>query len=156
MRRTCLVTATAATILLAAAAPALAESATLGGTTASSVGPWVKPTGCSQFPVEYAGVPADSVASISVLDAVTRSSLGSTIVIGSKSTAGRKNVQVCSFRTEDTTSILLSLEVSGLGAVDSAAFSWSPRPNTVRCVNKRTYTIREYPGRKCPSGWVKG
>ena len=130
-------------------------TATVGGATATAVGSWVKPTGCSQFPVEYAGLPVDAYASIHVLDAVTRSDLGSTFIVSSGPRSGRENIQVCSFKVEDTTSLLLSFEVPGVGTVDSAPFAFAARPNTVRCVNKANYTIKEFTGKSCPKGWVK-
>ncbi|MDP1877195.1 MAG: hypothetical protein Q8M17_06535 [Actinomycetota bacterium] len=130
-------------------------TATVGGATATAIGSWVKPTGCSQFPVEYAGLPAGGHASIHVLDAVTRSNLGSAIVLGSDPRKARVNVQVCSFNVEDTTSLLLSLDVGGLGVADSPSFSFVARPGTVRCVNKATYEIKEFTGKKCPKGWVR-
>lgn len=155
MRRTVLTVTAAAAVLLATAGTASAETANLGGATASTVGGWVKPTSCSQFPVEYAGLPADQSATISVLDAVTRTDVGSAYITSREARSGRVNVQVCKFQVEDTSQVLLSLQLSGAGAADSAAFGWTPRPDTVRCVNKRTYTIREFTARKCPAGWVK-
>jgi hypothetical protein len=155
MRRFVVTATLAASLLLATAGSVAAETVSVGGATASSVGAWVKPTACSQLPVEYAGIPADSTATINVLDAVTRTSLGSELLLPTDPGSGRANIQICSFQVKDTSQILLSLDVSGVGVADSATFVWSPRPNTVRCVNKRTYKIREFTGKKCPSGWVK-
>jgi len=105
--------------------------------------------------VEYAGLPAEAGASIHILDAVTRANLGSDLILSSEPRSGRVNIQVCSFNTESTSQILLSLDVRGSGVADSAVFGWSPKPNTVRCVNKRTYNIKEFTGKRCPTGWVK-
>jgi len=155
MRRIVVTATLAASLLLAAAGSVAAETVSVGGATASSVGAWVKPTACSQFPIEYAGVPAETTASITVLDADTRTDLGSELIFPSHPTSGRVNIQVCNHQVKDTLRILLSLDVRGVGVADSASFTWTPSPNTVRCVSKRTYNIKEYPGRKCPSGWVK-
>ena len=155
MGRVLLALSAVVAVTLASVGVASAETASLGGASATSSGAWVKPTGCSQFPVEYAGLPADAYATIHVLDAATRSDVGSALIVRSAPRSGRTNVQVCSFKVEGTSQILLSLEVTDLGAADSPPFAWSPTPNVVRCVNKRTYTIREFSGRKCPAGWVR-
>jgi hypothetical protein len=155
MKRAALGTAAAAMVVLTTTGTASADTATLGGASASTVGAWVKPTSCSQLPVDYMGLPADQTATIHILDATTRADVGSTLILRSEPRSGRVNIQVCSSQVKETSQVLLSLELSGAGAADSAVFAWTARPNTVRCVNKRTYTIREFPARKCPSGWVK-
>lgn len=155
MRRLTLIVTSTALCALIGTGGASAETVSVGGASAASVGRWVKPTGCSQFPVQYSGLPVAASTTIHVLDAVTRTDLGSAFVTSSEPRSGRVNIQICSFQVEDTTKILLSLDVAGYGVADSTVFGWSPRPNTVRCVNKRTYAIREFPGKKCPPGWVE-
>lgn len=136
-------------------AVASAETVSVGPSSASSVGAWVKPTGCSQFPVDYAGLPEGAYARIYVLDAVTRADVGSEMLLESEPRSGRANIQVCRWQVESTSSVLISLDVRGLGVADSAPFAWAVRPGTVRCVNKTSYAIQEFAGKRCPSGWVK-
>lgn len=136
-------------------AVASAETVSVGPASASSVGAWVKPTGCSQFPVDYAGLPEGAYARIYVLDAVTRSDVGSDLLLESEPRSGRVNIQVCRHQVESTSSVLISLDVRGLGVADSAAFAWAARPGTVRCVNKKSLAIQDFAGKKCPVGWVK-
>lgn len=156
MRRPIIALASFALLATASVSPAAADTtASIGGATATAVGSWVKPTGCSQFPVTYSGLPAGTSAWIHVLDAVTRTDVGSVLVMSGDPRAGRQNVQVCGFKTEDTASLVLSLAVSGAGAADSTTFAFAARPNTVRCVNKANYTIKEFSGKACPKGWVK-
>lgn len=154
MRRIAIIVA-GASIAVLSAAPVVADpTVSIGGASATAVGAWVKPTGCSQFPVDYFGLPAGAYVRIHVLDAVTRADAGSSLLTSSDPRSGRVNIQVCNFQVEDTTSLLLSLDVTGVGVADSAIFAFVPRPNTVRCVNKKTYTIKEFQGKKCPAGWV--
>jgi hypothetical protein len=155
MNRHTITTALAATLTLALITPASAATVDVAGATATSIGAWVKPTGCSQLPVEYANIPAGATATIHVLDAVTRSDVGSDFIPSTDPRTGRINIQVCGFKVETTPTVLLSLDVTGTGAADSAPFAWSPNPGTTRCVNKRTYAIKEFTGKRCPTGWVK-
>jgi hypothetical protein len=155
MRRIALIATVTASLTFAAVGSVAAEGVSVGGATARSVGAWMKPTACSQFPIEYTGIPPQSTASINVLDAITRRDLGSELLLPRHAQSGRVNIEVCAHQVKDTSRILLTLDVGGVGVGDSASFTWSPKPNTVRCVNKRTYDIRRYTGQKCPRGWVK-
>ena len=139
-------------LAIAWAAPAAAESAQVGSATASTVGNWIKPTGCSKLPVEYANLPPATYARLDVLDAVTRTSIGSEGIYSDQPRSGRLNVQVCDLNLENTDSILLSLDLTGVGAADSAPFAWT---NLSRCVNRKTYNITLVQGSTCPKGTVK-
>ncbi|MCX6433511.1 MAG: hypothetical protein NTX29_12235 [Actinobacteria bacterium] len=155
MRRAVIIATATASLILTAIGPAFAETATAGGTTASTVGAWVKPTGCSQFLVTYSGLP-DTVLlqKIMVLDAATRATLGMSLVTGQQPRAGQTPIQICSQNVTTTTSMVLA--VDGLaGYAESAPFGWASVPSAVRCVNKRTYSIKEFTGKACPKGWVR-
>lgn len=156
MKRSVLSVLVAAGVVLGVAGAARADTTvTLGPATATAVGAWVKPTACSQFPVDYSGLPGGSVAVVKAIDPVTRTGFASSIVLSSDPRAGRVLLQICSFEVEGSSSVLVALEVAGLGVSESAPFAWSARPGTVRCVNKRTYQIREFTGKACPKGWVR-
>ena len=146
-------TAIAAGLLFAIAAPANAETTSVGGATASSVGAWVKPTGRSQFPVEYVGIPAGSYGGIHIVDAVTRSDLGLTFItssaplVGSASGCARsrsrtRRASCCRSRLTDRSRTPLSSH--GRRSRTPCAASTSGPTTSASSL-----------GQRCTTGWVK-
>ena len=141
-----------ASLTVALASPAAAETVQVGAASATTVGIWVYPMGCSQLPVEYAGIPAGSYAYIRILDSATRNDIGSKTVYPGDPQSARANIQVCKHSVDGATSILLSLDIIGVGAADSATFGWA---SLSRCVNRKTYEISLVQSATCPKGSVK-
>ena len=132
MRRICVAAVSLAAALCAGIlAPPTAfatdlATATVGAATATAVSPWRPPKGCSEFRVDYANLPDEAVASIRVLDTLTRSDLGGTYIIDTAPRSGTDSIQVCRDDAEGVTAMVLQLDISGEGVGESVPFGWTP------------------------------
>jgi hypothetical protein len=158
---------TCATGLVAAAiggaAPALATTLNRGGVTMT----WDEtkfyapsPTSCTVYKFTYAnGTPNElTTLTLSLLSPLNdRLAFEAQFGVTAGET-GIFNVQLCGALPAGLGPYTVTMEInqSGQGPTEvSAPVTFKARPDVVRCVNKKTYNIHEYAGKRCPTGWVK-
>jgi hypothetical protein len=97
----------------------------MAGAAAVSTGTnWAVPRSCRDYAYTIYGMPADSVASVRVINAVTRKVLGSDVLFGPPS-SGTSTIFLCPTDVTASTAAILQFDLSSYGVVESGAFRFT-------------------------------
>jgi len=95
--------------------------ASIGNSAVSTSGNWSVPTSCRNFSYVFSGMPTDAVASVRVVNAVSRAVLGSDVLLDPPAN-GTGEIFLCSFNVSSSTVARLQVDIAGVGLVESEAF----------------------------------
>jgi hypothetical protein len=97
----------------------------IAGSAAVSTGAnWAVPRSCRDYTYTVYGMPSDSVASVRVINAVTRKVLGSDVLFGPPS-SGTGTVFLCPSDVTTSTIAVLQFDLSTYGVVESGPFRFT-------------------------------
>jgi len=144
------------------ASPAFAATVDVGGARVS----WDDATmfaqgehGCSTIRFNYANGTGRELLNLkfTVESQFNERIAGDSYVAIMPGVTGVASEQVCDLPTGgDPYRVVVSVADYGGGSQESSApITFRPRPDYVRCVNKRTYQVQDVQGKRCAAGWVK-